>query len=45
MTVEAAGAELIVMASHRPELRDYLIGPNAARVMRHADASVLVVRE
>ena len=33
------------MASHRPELRDYLIGPNAARVMRHADASVLVVRE
>ncbi len=38
-------AEFIVMASHRPELRDYLIGPNAARVMRHANASVLVVRE
>ena len=37
-------ADLIVMASHRPELKDYLIGPNAARVVRHADMSVLVVR-
>lgn len=40
-----AGADLILMASHRPELSDYLIGPNAARVMRHAACSVLVVRE
>ena len=38
------GADLIVMASHRPELRDYLLGPNAARVVRHAPCSVLVVR-
>lgn len=38
------GADLIVMASHRPELKDFLIGPNAARVVRHADISVLVVR-
>lgn len=38
------GADLIVMASHRPELKDYLIGPNAARVVRHAFCSVLVVR-
>ncbi len=38
------GADLIVMASHRPELKDYLLGPNAARVVRHADISVLVVR-
>lgn len=38
------GADLIVMASHRPELKDYLIGPNASRVVRHADMSVLVVR-
>ena len=37
-------ADLIVMASHRPELRDYLLGPNAARVVRHAAMSVLVVR-
>ena len=38
-------AELIVMAAHRPELTDYLLGPNAARVVRHAPCSVLVVRE
>lgn len=36
--------DLIVIASHRLELRDYLLGPNAARVVRHADCSVLVVR-
>jgi nucleotide-binding universal stress UspA family protein len=38
-------ADLIVMGSHRPELSDYLLGPNAARVVRHAPCSVMVVRE
>jgi nucleotide-binding universal stress UspA family protein len=38
-------ADLIVMGSHHPELSDYLLGPNAARVVRHAACSVLVVRE
>jgi len=33
-----------VLASHRPDLKDYLLGPNAARVVRHADRSVFVVR-
>ena len=37
--------DLIVMPSHRPELKDYLLGPNAARVVRHANCSVLVVRD
>lgn len=37
-------ADMIVLASHRPELSDYLLGPNAARVVRHANQSVLVVR-
>ena len=36
--------DLIVMASHRPELKDYLIGPNAAYVAQHAFCSVLVLR-
>jgi nucleotide-binding universal stress UspA family protein len=36
--------DAIVMASHRPELTDYLLGPNAARVVRHAKQSVFVVR-
>ena len=38
-------ADLIVMASHRPAMKDYLIGANAGRVVRHARCSVLVVRE
>ena len=42
---EKVSADLIVMAAHRPALRDYLLGPNAARVVRHASCSVLVLRE
>jgi len=38
-------ADVIVLASHRPELKDYLLGPNAARVVRHASCSVMVVRD
>lgn len=37
-------ADLIVIGAHRPDLADYLLGPNAARVVRHASCSVLVVR-
>lgn len=44
-TAETIGADLIVMGSHSPTMKDYLLGPNAARVVRHADQSVLVVRE
>ena len=42
---EKIGAGLIMMASHRPQMSDYLLGPNAAKVVRHADCSVLVVRD
>ena len=38
------GCSVIIMASHRPERKDYLLGPNAARVVRHANQSVYVVR-
>ena len=38
------GCDLIVVGAHRPELKDYLLGPNAARVVRHAPQSVLVIR-
>lgn len=44
VTADDIGADLIVMASHRPAQSDYLLGPNAARVVRHATCSVLVVR-
>jgi len=43
-TAKEQGCDLIVMASHRPEMSDYLLGPNAARVVRHADQSVMIVR-
>ena len=36
--------DLIVIGSHRPAMKDYLVGPNAARVVRHAETNVLVVR-
>lgn len=42
---EEVGADLIVLASHRPAMKDWLIGANASRVVRHARCSVLVVRE
>ena len=38
-------ADLIILASHRPSLKDYLLGANAARVVRHGSCSVLVIRE
>lgn len=43
-TAEQGGADLIVLGAHRPDLRDYLLGPNAARVVRHSTCSVYVVR-
>ncbi len=38
-------ADLVVVTAHRPQLKDYLIGPNASRVVRHSTRSVLVVRD
>lgn len=39
-----SGADLIVIGAHRADFKDYLLGPNAARVVRHSDCSVFVVR-
>ena len=41
---EEIGADQIVIGAHRPQLAAYLIGPNTARVVRHAKCSVNVVR-
>jgi nucleotide-binding universal stress UspA family protein len=38
------GADLIVVGSHRPTMATYLLGSNAASIVRHAKCSVLVVR-
>jgi nucleotide-binding universal stress UspA family protein len=36
--------DLIIIASHRPGFQDYFLGSTAAKVVRHANCSVLVVR-
>lgn len=43
-TADRIGADVIVLGSHKPEFEDYLLGPNAARVVRHAKQSVFVIR-
>ncbi len=39
------GANLIIVASHRPHLSEYLLGTTAARIVRHASCSTLVIRQ
>ncbi|MBC6438897.1 MAG: universal stress protein [Rhodospirillales bacterium] len=39
------GADLIVLGAPEPGLKDYLLGPTAAHIMRHAKVSVLVIRD
>jgi len=41
---EEKAADLIIIASHRPGLQDYFLGSTAAKVVRHAKCSVLVIR-
>ena len=42
---KARTCDLIIVGSQRPGLQDYLMGPNAAKVVRHATCSVLVIRK
>jgi Universal stress protein UspA and related nucleotide-binding proteins len=37
-------ADLIVLASHRPDFSNYFLGATADRIVRHAQCSVLVDR-
>ncbi|TVP70748.1 MAG: universal stress protein [Rhodobacteraceae bacterium] len=37
--------DVIILAAHRPEAKSYLLGPNAARIVRHARQSVYIVRD
>lgn len=41
---ESWGADLVVVWSHKPGFASYLLGSNAATIVRHATCSVLVVR-
>ncbi|MHB2168847.1 universal stress protein [Alsobacter sp. R-9] len=38
-------ADLIIVGSHRPGMATYLLGSNASTIVRHAECSVLVVRQ
>ena len=42
---EKINADLIVVGGHAPSVVDAFLGPNAARVVRYASQSVLVVRD
>ena len=37
-------ADQIIMGAHRPAASDFLLGPNTARIVRHATCSVNVIR-
>jgi nucleotide-binding universal stress UspA family protein len=41
---DETNVDLIIMAARQPELKDYILGPNASRVLRYAKQSVLVVK-
>lgn len=41
---EEKSCDLIVVGSHHPSMSTYLLGSNAATIVRHAPCSVLVVR-
>lgn len=43
-TAQKAGTDLIVVGAHKADFKDYLLGPNAARIVRHSKCSVYVVR-
>jgi len=36
--------DLIIVASHQPDMQDYLLGSTAAKVVRHAKCAVHVLR-
>lgn len=41
----SANADLIIISAVRPQLRDYMLGPNASKIVRHSSISVMVVRD
>ncbi|MEM7637048.1 MAG: universal stress protein [Pseudomonadota bacterium] len=43
-SADECGADLIIIGSHKPGMQDYFLGSTAARVVRHAQCSVLVMR-
>ncbi len=42
--IRETGADLVIMGAGKPGLKEYLLGPNAARIARHTEASVYIAR-
>lgn len=41
---EEKNADMIIVTSHQPGMQDYLLGSTAAKIVRHAKCSVVVLR-
>lgn len=41
---DAMNVDLIILASHKPGLKEYFIGSNTSKVVNHANCSVVVLR-
>jgi nucleotide-binding universal stress UspA family protein len=42
--IKALGVDLVVMASHKPGLKEFVLGSNAGHLAAHSPISVFVVR-
>ena len=43
--IEETGADLVIMQSHAPDLREYIWPSNGGKVARHSKVSVMIVRD
>lgn len=42
---ETVNADLIMLSAVRPQFKDYMLGPNASKIVRHSSISVMVIRD
>ena len=42
---EKVNADLIMLSAVRPQFKDYMLGPNASKIVRHSSISVMVIRD
>ncbi len=42
---EAVNGDLIIISAVRQQLKDYMLGSNASKIVRHSSISVMVIRD
>jgi universal stress protein F len=42
---EQVNADLIMLSAVRPQFKDYMLGPNTSKIVRHSSISVMVIRD